>query len=72
MSIKQKFRLFCLFFIAVLYGSYFLVHGLPLTLLQAWYELLAVGFLGILIVLVFIVTSLVFGLPIHQILKQLK
>ena len=72
MTIKQKFRWFCIFFLVVLYSSYCMVHGFPQTLLQALYASLSVAFLGSLIVLVFMVTSLVFGLPIHQILKQLK
>ncbi len=47
-------------------------YGLPGTLLEIFYDSLAIACIAALIVVVFIITSLVFGLPFHQIVKQLK
>jgi hypothetical protein len=64
--------MFILFFFVVLYASYFMCYGLPQTLLEFFYGSLAIACITILIVVVFIITSLVFGLPFHQIVKQLQ
>ena len=72
MTISQKFKMFILFFFVVLYASYFMFYGLPGTLLEFLYCSLAIACIATLIVVVFIITSLVFGLPFHQIVKQLK
>ncbi len=68
----NTFRLFIFSLFLPLYGGYITIHGQPKTLQEAIYILLAASFMVAMIIIVFIITSLIFGLPIHKFLKQIN
>lgn len=72
MNLRKKLQLFGVFFFTTLITAYCTVHGFPGNLTELLIGMVAIFSLTILILLVFFVTSIVFGLPVYDILEQIK
>jgi len=66
---NQQFFIFCY---SVLYIAYLVIYGIPKTVLEVLYGGVVLGVVFAFIVGVFLLTLLVFGLPIPDIFKRKK
>lgn len=72
MTMFAKMKLLFAFIPSVLTIAYFLVHGLPSNGIEFLMAVGSVAFLVTLIVVVFLTTSAVFGLPLGKVIQDIK